>query len=525
MKLFKEKIRERVIFGLSVFALALLSSCNDSDDRKAEPLSGSVKQTQVSPSKESPQSDAQETESSESSSLIKCRSRFVVGNAEIQKRQKDWMRLLVNKKVVENDKIRTAEAAEVVLAVQDGSALKIPEKTEVQLAAESKNGQKKLILLDIKYGRVHFDVQKQRERELRFTTGTAAAAIRGTAGFVGNLNGKMFASLKEGMLDVTNKAGKTNSIVKKQTVFVDEHGKAKVLNLASSGTEALSKAIDSFALPEVSVAVLEKSLKKFDDAFVKEQKIFEKKVQFRATPIADTLFVPTVTLTARATPGIWVTVLGESDSIGANGIYQRTFEWDDSEYGSKRFLASCSDGHVEFPCYTWVTEYAPVSTLDGSASENRAESSSQSAGKADDASKNVKLSVKVNGPRSERIHLDLPAKELNTNLKFSLAEISATDLNQLQSLSVLRNGKPFKNFGKNELTSLAYEVPVTIARNKIADFEVVATLKNGKKFRAKKTFEVYCLVSNHPGGKARNTVVPLDQEYERLKQSGQLTHE
>ena len=76
-----------------------------------------------------------------------------------------------------------------------------------------------------------------------------------------------------------------------------------------------------------------------------------------------------------------------------------------------------------------------------------------------------------------------------------------------------------------DLTSLSYEVPLTIARNKIADFEVVATLKNGKKIRAKKTFEVYCLVTNHPGGKARNSILPQDQEYERLKQSGGLTHE
>jgi hypothetical protein len=139
--------------------------------------------------------------------------------------------------------------------------------------------------------------------------------------------------------------------------------------------------------------------------------------------------------------------------------------------------------------------------------------------------KNLNLKVSVAGGRNERVHLDLPATELSTNLKLNLAGITAGDLGQLKSLVVLRNGKPFKTLDANDLTSLAYEVPVTIERNKIADFEVVATLKNGKNFRAKKTYEVYCMVANHPGGKARNSIVPPDQEYERLKQSGGITHE
>jgi hypothetical protein len=212
-----------------------------------------------------------------------------------------------------------------------------------------------------------------------------------------------------------------------------------------------------------------------------------------------------------------VTVWGERDSIGANGIYQRTFTWADSAYGTKRFLASCGDGHIEMPCYMWVAEYAAVSA--------NGEESAEPSDNASASGSIEKLTVKVSGPRSERVHLDLPATEWKSNLKFSLNGISKGDLRQVASISVLRNGKPFKTIDANDLTSLAYEVPVSIARNKIADFEVVATLKNGKRYRAKKTFEVYCLVSNHPGGKARNSVVPPDQEYTRLKQSGGLSHE
>jgi hypothetical protein len=223
-------------------------------------------------------------------------------------------------------------------------------------------------------------------------------------------------------------------------------------------------------------------------------------------------------------------VWGETDTIGENGIYQKTFTWDDSAYGTKRFLASCGDGRVELPCYMWVTEYAEMPSAPNATEEapqaEAAEAQKKDVVEAPKAeSKNLKLLVKVAGGRNERVHLDLPATEYSTNLNFSLSGITAAELDQLKSLTVLRNGKPFKTFDAVDLTSLSYEVPISIARNKIADFEVVATLKNGKNFRAKKTYEVYCLVTNHPGGKARNSIVPPDQEYERLKQSGGISHE
>jgi hypothetical protein len=178
----------------------------------------------------------------------------------------------------------------------------------------------------------------------------------------------------------------------------------------------------------------------------------------------------------------------------------------------------------------WVTEYAPMPAA--APADSVAEPAAEPAKPAAAApasiaaeGKNLNLKVTVAGGRNERVHLDLPATEFSTNLKFNLAGITEGDLDELKSLTVLRNGKPFKSFAAGDLTALAYEVPVSIERNKIADFEVVATLKNGKSFRAKKTYEVYCMVANHPGGKARNSIVPPDQEYERLKQNGGITHE
>ena len=443
------------------------------------------------------------------------------------------MQLRVGKTVVENDHVRTALESELVVNMTDGSALRVPESSNVTFQAELQDNEKKLIFLDIHSGKVHFDIQKQEQAEIYFKTGTATVAIRGTAGFVGEVQGKTVASLKEGKVEVTTPKGKATSIVKNQTILVDDQGDSKVLKLESSGTEALAVAIDSIAKAEdggaaLNTEILEKSMNTFDKSYGERQRNFEKNLQFKATAIADSVFVPSVVLQARVTPGTIVTVWGERDTVPESGIYQKTLAWGDSAYGTKRFLVGCSDGDVELPCFMWVTEYAPMpapSSVTDSVADGSTGSPTEQAANASAQGKNLNLKVSVAGGRNERVHLDLPATEYSTNLKFSLSGITGGDLGELKSLTVLRNGKPFKTFDANDLTSLVYEVPVTIERNKIADFEVVATLKNGKNFRAKKTYEVYCMVANHPGGKARNSIVPPDQEYERLKQSGGITHE
>ena len=482
--------------------------------------------------------------------LLKAKPRSVIGTVDLQKPDKEsWVGLRVGHTVVEKDRIRTALESETILELSEGSVLTIAELSEVRLEADLVDNVKQMVAIDIQTGKVHFDIQRMPHREFRFKTSNATAAIRGTAGFVGSVNGQTVASLKEGKVEVSSKAGKTKSIGKNQTLLVDPEGSAKVLKLASSGTEALAKAIDSIVTVSdggaaMNAALLEKSISAFDRSYAERQAEFEKRLQFNAVAIAGTVFAPEVELEASVTPGTIVTVWGQRDTVPESGTYRRTFTWDQSAFGTKRFLASCSDGDVELPCYMWVTEYAPApaeAPADGTEGAAEPEPAKEApvqavekqdkpveenpAPAAEDKGKDLNLKVSVAGGRNERVHLELPATEHSTNLNISLSGIAEGDLDQLKSLAVLRNGKAFKTFAAGELTALAYEVPVSIERNRIADFEVVATLKNGKSFRAKKTYEVYCMVSNHPGGKARNSIVPPDQEYERLKQSGELKHE
>ena len=506
----------RFVFFLSLFAVLALTACKDEEAPKPAPKDVAV--------------SAPVEEAVPENALLKAKVRSVVGTVEREKAD-SWTQLRVGKTVVENDHVRTALESELIVNMTDGSALRVPESSNVTFQAELQDNVKKLIFLDIHSGKVHFDIQKQQQSEIYFKTGTATVAIRGTAGFVGEVQGKTVASLKEGKVEVSTPKGKATTIVKNQTVLVDDQGDSKVLKLESSGTEALAAAIDSIAKAEdggaaLNTEILEKSMNTFDKSYGERQRNFEKNLQFKAVGIPDSLYVPSVMLQARITPGTIVTVWGERDTVPESGIYQKTLTWGDSAYGTKRFLVGCSDGDVELPCYMWVTEYVPMPALgEAEPAADTAAAKPVETKPADDVVANLKLSVKIGGGRNERVHLDLPATELSTNLKFNLAGITAGDLGQLKSLVVLRNGKPFKSFAAGDLTTLAYEVPVSIERNKIADFEVVATLKNGKNFRAKKTYEVYCMVANHPGGKARNSIVPPDQEYERLKQSGELKHE
>lgn len=483
-------------------------------------------------------------EEAPANSVIKAKVRKVLGDADyIRGENENWKKLRIGNKVVENDRIRTLVESEAVLAVNDGSALWITENSDVTLTVSMLDSLNKNVSVLIRGGRVHFDVQKQRGRTFDFRTGTAVASIRGTAGFVGEVNGKMVASLKEGRVDVTDKSGKVTTIVKNQTVVVDEQKGAVKMDLEASGSAALSKVLDSLTktVSEADVArELETVLKKFDASYKERLAKFEKSLKFQASALPAEVFLPNVTLQARTTPGMIVTVLGETDTVGANGIYQRTFEWAEDAYGTKRFLASCSDGDVEIPCFMWNTEYvapaaegapadsvaAEPSTDDKAAAKPKAEAKPEAKAeakpeaKAEEPAKDLKVSVSISGPRTEKVHNK--TESYTARIKGSLSGMTAADLDQVKSIVLKRKGQVVETLQGGSLSSLNFEFEQKIDRNVIANFEVAVTLKSGKVFSAKKTYEVYCNPRNHVGGE---DAVPVDEEYESLKSKGTLKEE
>lgn len=508
-------------------------------------------------------------------SKIKAKVRKVLGETDLQRKNTEkWSKLRFGQTVAEKDRIRTGAESEAVMAINDGSSLWITELSDVVLDAEIFDSLNHQVSVRVNNGAVLFDVQKQPTgRTVNFTTGVATAAIRGTAGFVASVNGQMVTSLKQGLVSVNSIAGNTGEVVQNQTLIVGKNGVIKNLNLKSSGTKALSIELSNVNIwgmgPESEE--FEKALTDFDNDYEKRREEFAKKVNFRANPLPDTLMLPSVTLQARVNPGIVVTVMGESDTVPESGIYQRTVEWADDSYGPKRFSVTCSEGDIEIECFTWKSNYTPASKPAGedasadsaaradsiAAAEAAAAAAAEAAAaekaaaekaagknaagkKADQAdastanekksAKNVNVSLKLVGGKTERKHLDPPAKEYKTNLKFSLAGITDADISEIASVTVKRKGEVVQSF--NNVSALTYEVPVSIDLNTIAKFDIEIALKSGKKIRTTKTYEVFCFSRNHMA-KAHNCVLydKVDgggcdeshaEEYQYVKDNGIL---
>jgi hypothetical protein len=503
-------------------------------------------------------------------SKIKAKVRKVLGETDLQRKNTEkWSKLRFGQTVAEKDRIRTGAESEAVMAINDGSSLWITELSDVVLDAEIFDSLNHQVSVRVNNGAVLFDVQKQPTgRTVNFTTGVATAAIRGTAGFVASVNGQMVTSLKQGLVSVNSIAGNTGEVVQNQTLIVGKNGVIKNLNLKSSGTKALSMELANVNIwgmgPESEE--FEKALTDFDNDYEKRREEFAKKVNFRANPLPDTLMLPSVTLQARVNPGIVVTVMGESDTVPESGIYQRTVEWADDSYGPKRFSVTCSEGDIEIECFTWKSNYTPASKPAGddasadsaaradsiaaaeaaaaeaaaaekaaaekaagkNAAGKKADQADASAANEKKTTKSVNVSLKLVGGKTERKHLDPPAPEYKTNLKFSLAGITDADISEIASVTVKRKGEVVQSF--NNVSALTYEVPVSIDLNTIAKFDIEIALKNGKKIRTTKTYEVFCFRRNHMG-KARNCVQydkvdgggcdeSHEEEYEAVK--GQL---
>ena len=218
-------LRKSLLLTATVSAALVIAGCKEEPNPK---VMAQNEASAVAPDEDAPVK-----------SKIKAKVRKSVGETELSKNQGEtWKRLITGQKVVENNRIRTAVESEAVLAVEDGSSLWITERSDVTLTVEMLDSLNKRISIKIENGQVRFDVQKQVDgNTMEFRTGTAVAAIRGTAGFVGAVNGKMVASLKEGRIDVTdNKSGKVESITANQTVVVDEKQGVVKMDLGASGT-------------------------------------------------------------------------------------------------------------------------------------------------------------------------------------------------------------------------------------------------------------------------------------------------
>lgn len=268
------------------------------------------------------------------------------------------------KKVTQHDKIRTVLEEQVIISLPDGSSVTIDENSLVEIPElMSEDGINKFAA-EIKKGRVKFSVQKQANAKssVKFATGTATAAIRGTEGVFANLaNGKVLASLHEGALELTV-GNQTYAIGGGQTLLPSNDGKYQVVDLASSGEMNFLKEVEQyFQDTTITLDSIIKLAKDNDSKYSEMLDQLKDSLQCNANNLPDTVRENTVTLKAICKPGINVTMGGQTLVSTGEEIVLKT-GWESTSEGDKKFPITCSLGKFSTSCGLLKTIYKPVVT-------------------------------------------------------------------------------------------------------------------------------------------------------------------
>ncbi|SHK36457.1 FecR domain-containing protein [Fibrobacter sp. UWB12] len=166
---------------------------------------------------------------------------------------------------------KTNDGGSVTLTLKsDNSTLVIGENSIVLVDSLLENdGQGNFIIKPkIQKGYMGFNVKSNEGHKVDFSTGTAAASIRGTKGVIGGDEKSFFVGLKDGHLTVFDSVRVTDSIpiANGQTVLGRE--KFLVLNLKSSGDTAFAKTLVTLlADSTLSLEELEAAVVKADSAY------------------------------------------------------------------------------------------------------------------------------------------------------------------------------------------------------------------------------------------------------------------
>lgn len=286
--------------------------------------------------------------------------RSVLGDVTRQKAQKtNWTALRVGAKVEESDKIKTASESQAIINLPDGSSISVEENALVIFSElVAMNGSQHLTA-EVIYGKIKFDVQKQSNKEntFNFRTGTAAAAVRGTAGIIGQTSrGKPIAALSEGKLEIT--IGSKISAINGGETAIPDGDSLVVLQLASSGDLNFLNQIDSL-LSDTTKTLndLKEQIRKLDSINVAKQKAQIDSLDCSFEAIPDTINTSYITIKGNCKPGIFVQVGAERIEV-SDETFQFTPSWDSETYGPKKFPISCYVGKISLPCGYITTNYS-----------------------------------------------------------------------------------------------------------------------------------------------------------------------
>ena len=399
----------------------------------------------------------------------------------------EWKNLSYSQKFTVKDCFKTNDGGSIELILKgDNSSLTIGENSIVSvdsLIEDDGNGNF-IIKPKIRKGYMTFDVEKKKGNKVDFSTGTAAASIRGTKGFIGGNDKVFFGSLKNGSLAIQpSGAENQNELMIGDGETVLGKGRFVTVKLKSSGDKDFAKIMNK--LVEDSTMTLEDLLA----AAISADEAFQQSL------VADT--------TAQAPADSAKNEKTEEVTVKIPQIKY-------SSYDSLRCVANVAVSNVQGEVrLSTVVDGTPVAEV--AVKRNMSKRLALRSGvheyefvALNDAGRNsVKktlgcypmkaFSVKVLGKKFEL--LPIPPKPpiagisdvIMETLQFQI-RLPDNDVSSLNKVTVRQNGKVILQERLSQIQNLDYQIPVELNREVRNRFDIEVIHKSGF---VVKTFKAY----------------------------------
>ena len=405
-----------------------------------------------------------------------------------------------NTKFRQLDCFKTNNGGAVRLELNDNSSFSIAENSLVvisNLVEKDESGAFR-IKLDIQKGYMGFKAEKKKGHEVNFSTGTAAASIRGTEGFIGGDDRSLFAGLKNGALYITLKNGDTLTVMEGQTAIGRD--RLIVMPLSSSGDMGFAKVLNEL------LADTTKSLENLKVEIEKADSVYQDSVKAvkAALPPQDTVSKAQDSLQAQT----GILDQGEEAKPKASSAMIKY-----SSYDSLRCVANVAvsgvpkdsgvsvsvlrDGssvvekHLKRDMLWMASLYSGVHEYEFVVSD--ASGQKNSVKKTLGCYPRKPFQVKVFGGLYTRLQIPPPPPGVEDvimqTVQFQI-RVPENDPSVLNSVSVKLNKVSLVNESLSQIQNLDYQIPVTLKRNKKNTVDIEVVHKSGYKVTISKVYEV-----------------------------------
>ncbi|SOD13686.1 FecR family protein [Fibrobacter sp. UWB16] len=383
-------------------------------------------------------------------------------------------------KIDSKDCFRTSNEGSIELQLNgDKSILTIEENSTVRidtLVEQDEDGFFK-IKTNIQKGYMGFNVEKK--NRVHFSTGTAAASIRGTNGAIGGNQTTMFAGLKNGFLWVSDTLTGDSLVISDGETVIGK-GQFAVLKLKSSGDINFAKILNELiADSTLSLEDLKAAAISADSAY-QELLAAKASAQTPATEVEDAaLKVPQIKYSSydslRCVANVTVSDVQKGTEVRVSAVMDGT---PISEVSVKRNMPK------RLALRSGVHEYEFV--VENDAGRN-------SVKKTLGCYPMKPFSVKVFGKKYEFLPIPPapPGAEdvIMQTLHFQI-RVPEYDPSFLNKVTVRQDGKVILQERLSQIQNLDYQIPVELKRNHKNRFDIEVIHKSGFAVKTTKVYEV-----------------------------------